>query len=41
MRISTTVPGLGESISTAAKLTESANDAMIPTPGLSAGNCCL
>ena len=40
VRISTTVPAEGESMVTSAKVTGSANEAMIPTPGLSVGNCC-
>ena len=37
----TTVFGLGESITTEANFTGSANDEISPTPGFSAGNCCL
>ena len=34
-----TVPGLGDSTVTAVSCTADANDTMMPTPGLSAGNC--
>ena len=40
-RTCTTVPGLGESMVSSDSCTADANDTMIPTPGLSAGNCCL
>ena len=33
------MPGLGESTATAVSCTADANDTMMPTPGLSAGNC--
>ena len=40
-RISISVPGLGDAIVRLDSCTGDANDVMIPTPGLSAGNCCL